>query len=248
MKITTRGRPQPSGIALWPVERRPREKLLAKGPTSLSTVEVLAIFLRTGIKGKSAIAIAEELLSRFGSLRGLYAAPNEELKNIAGLGDAKIAQIKAVLELSRRYLQESLLHRPYVECSEDVLKFLYQEMRDLDYEAFNIVMLNGRNEILAIVEAFKGTLTAGSIYPREVVKLALRHSAAAVVFVHNHPAGKAIPSVEDKRITRDLFFACNATGIKVHDHLIIGDNEKFSFADHGLIAQYEIEFQKTRED
>jgi DNA repair protein RadC len=225
-------------IANWPVEERPREKLLLKGPESLTDAELLAIFLRVGVKGKSAIDLAQELLSRFGSLRGLYAAPIEELQAVLGIGQAKIAQFRAVIETSRRYLAEGFQNRPYVESSNDVLNFLYQEMRDLDQEVFKIVLLNGQNHILKIVEAAKGSLTAAHIYPREVVKLALRHSAAALVFVHNHPSGMAEPSENDKRITRDLVFACLLIGMKVHDHIIIGDNEKFSFSDAGLIEQY----------
>ena len=232
----------PHAIVNWPIEDRPREKLLRKGPDSLTNAELLAIFLRVGVKGKSAIDLAEELLTRFGSLRGLYAAPDEELRSVLGLGDAKIAQFKAVVELSKRYLLEGIEKRPYLTCSEDIFKLLYQEMRDLDHEVFKVILLNGQNEVLTIADAFRGTLTASAIYPREVVKLALRHSAAALVFAHNHPSGKATPSGEDKRITRDLVFAARVMGMKVHDHVIIGDNQKYSFADAGLIAQYDAEF------
>ena len=226
------------GIANWPAEERPREKLLLKGGDTLTNAELLAIFLRVGVKGKSAIGLAEELLSRFSSLRGLYAAPIEELRAVLGLGSAKIAQFKAVIEMSKRYLSEGFQNRPYVESSDDVLKFLYQEMRDLDQEVFKIVLLNGQNHILKIEDVTKGSLTAAQIYPREVVKLALRYSAAALVFVHNHPSGVAEPSENDKRMTRELVFACLLIGMKVHDHIIIGDNNKFSFADAGLIDQY----------
>lgn len=228
----------PHAIANWPSEERPREKLLLKGPESLSTAELLAIFLRVGVKGKSAIGLAQELLSRFGSLRELYAAPLEELESVLGMGQAKVAQFKAVIELSKRYLAEGFQNRPYVESSDDILKFLYQEMRDLDQEVFKVLLLNGQNHVLRIEEVAKGTLTAAQIYPREVVKIALRHSAAGLVFVHNHPSGAAQPSEDDKKITRDLVFACRLMGIKVHDHIIIGDNEKFSFADTGIIEQY----------
>ena len=226
------------GIANWPAEERPREKLLLKGGDTLTNAELLAIFLRVGVKGKSAISLAEELLSRFGSLRGLYAAPIEELRAVLGLGSAKIAQFKAVIEMSKRYLAEGFQNRPYVESGDDVLKLFYQEMRDLDQESFKVVLLNGQNHILKIMEVAKGSLTAARIYPREIVKLALRHAAAAIVFVHNHPSGVAKPSEDDKRITRDLVFACLLIGMKVHDHIIIGDNDKFSFADAGLIDQY----------
>lgn len=213
-----------------------------KGPESLSDAELLSIFLRVGVKGKNAIDLAQELLSRFGSLRELYAAPIEELRVVLGLGQAKIAQFKAVIEMSKRYLAEGFQSRPYVESSEDILKLLYQEMRDLDQEVFKVLLLNGQNHVLRIVEVAKGTLTSARIYPREVVKVALRHSAAALVFVHNHPSGVAQPSEDDKKITRDLVLACRLVGIKVHDHIIIGDNAKFSFADAGLIEQYDKDF------
>jgi DNA repair protein RadC len=228
----------PQAIANWPVEDRPREKLLFKGAESLSNAELLAIFLRVGIKGKTAIGLAQELLSRFGSLRELYAAPLEELESVFGLGLAKVAQFKAVTELSKRYLAEGLQNRPYVESSDDILKLLYQEMRDLDQEVFKVLLLNGQNHVLRIEDVVKGTLTTAQIYPREVVKVALRYSAAALVFVHNHPSGATQPSEDDKKITQDLVFACRLMGIKVHDHIIIGDNEKFSFSDNGLIEQY----------
>lgn len=232
----------PGAIVNWPAEERPREKLLLKGPESLSNAELLAIFLRVGVKGKTAIGLAQQLLTRFGSLRELYAAPFQELQDVLGVGPAKIAQFKAVTELSKRYLAEGFKDRPYVESSADVLKLLYQEMRDLDQEAFKVVLLNGQNHVLRIEEVAKGTLTSARIYPREVLKVALRYSAAALVFVHNHPSGTARPSTEDEKITRELVFACRLVGVKVHDHIIIGDNKKFSFADAGLIERYHKDF------
>ncbi|MFB3766400.1 MAG: DNA repair protein RadC [Methanotrichaceae archaeon] len=234
----------PNAISNWPSGDRPREKLLLKGPDALSDAELLSIFLRMGIKGKNAIDLSRELLSTFGSLRGLYAAPIEELNAVTGLGNAKIAQFKAVLELSKRYLLESIENRPYLECSENIFNLLYQEMRDLDYEVFKVILLNGQNEVLKIVDISHGTLTTSAIYPREVLKLALRYSAASLVFAHNHPSGKALPSNEDKRITRDLVCALRTIGLKVHDHVIIGNNQKFSFADAGQIDQYDVEFDE----
>ena len=233
-------------IKTWPVEDRPREKLLLKGPDSLSNSELLAIFLRIGVRGKSAIDLASELLRKFGSLRGLYSAPMEELESVMGVGQAKIAQFKAVLELSKRLLAEGFQDRPYAESIDDILKLLYQEMRDLDQEVFKAVLLNGKNHVIKIVDLAKGTLTAASIYPREVIKSALRYSSAAVVFVHNHPSGVAQPSEEDRKITKQLVLACEHVGIKVHDHLIIGDNKHFSFANGGLIDDYRKEFDRRK--
>ena len=221
-----------------PAGDRSREKLLVKGAESLTDAELLAIFLRLGVRGKSAVMLARELLDRFGSLRGLYSAPADELRSVSGMGDAKIAQFKAVTEMSKRYLEQGFKDRAYVESSEDILRFLYQEMRDLDQESFRLVLLNGQNHVLNIVEVARGTLTASSIYPREVVKTALRYSAGAVVFVHNHPSGAVEPSEEDKKITRRLVLACEVVGIRVHDHIIIGENTTFSFADCGLLDEY----------
>ena len=238
-----RSRMRAKTIADWPAEDRPREKLLLKGPDSLTNAELLAIFLRFGVKGKSAVALAQELLTRFGSLRGLYATPIEELSDVTGLGLAKIAQLKAVTELSKRYLEEGFQNRPYVESSNDVIKLLYQEMRDMDQEVFIILLLNGQNHIIKRMEVARGTLTASTVYPREVVKVALRHSAAALVLAHNHPSGAAHPSTEDEKITRSLVFVCRLVSIQVHDHIIIGENEKFSFADAGLIDQYNKDFE-----
>jgi len=236
------GRRRTKAIVNWPTEDRPREKLLLRGSNSLTNAELLAIFLRVGVRGKSAVGLAQELLTRFGSLRGLYAAPVEELSNVSGLGVAKIAQLKAVTELSRRYLEEGFENRSYIESSNDVVKLLYQEMRDQDQEIFNVLLLNGQNYIIRKVEVARGTLTVSTIYPREVVKLALRHSAAALVIVHNHPSGVPHPSPDDEMITRSLVFACRLVSIQVHDHIIIGDNKKFSFADAGLIEQYNKDF------
>jgi DNA repair protein RadC len=236
----------PHAIANWPVEDRPREKLLIKGPEALSNAELLSIFLRVGVKGKNAIDLAQELLSRFGSLRELYVAPVAVLEGVFGLGRAKIAQFKAFIELSKRYLSEGFQNRAYVESSKDILKLLYQEMRDLDQEVFKVVLLNGQNHVLKIEEVTKGTLTSARVYPREVLKVAFRHSAAALVLVHNHPSGVAKPSEDDEEITRDIVFACRLVGLKVHDHIVIGDNDKFSFADKGLIDQYNMEFDSRK--
>lgn len=232
-----------SGIAAWPRDTRPREKLLLKGAEALTDGELLAIFLRVGVKGKSAVGLAEDLLSLFGSLRGLYTAPAEELRAVLGVGPAKLAQFLAVLEMSRRYLAEGLTDRAYVESSDDVLKLLYQEMRDLDREVFKVILLNGQNRILKIVEVAKGSLTKATIYPREVIKLALRHAAAAIVLVHNHPSGIAKPSSEDRKVTRDLVLTCLLMDMRVHDHIIIGENDRFSFANAGLIEEYEAELK-----
>jgi len=226
------------------IEERPREKLLKEGEEKLSDAELLAIFLRTGIKGKSAIDIAKNLLVEFGGIRGLYSTSIEDLEKIAGLGIAKIAQLKAVIALSKRYIEAEIKNRPLVESSKEIFNLLYQTMRDLDQEVLKVIMLNGQNEIIDIVDIFRGSLNSSNIYPREIIKQALKYPTAGMVFVHNHPSGNPKPSKKDKEITRDLVFAANIMGIKVFDHIIIGNNRYYSFADNNLIDQYNQNYQK----
>jgi len=227
-----------------PESERPREKLLKFGPETLSNAELLAIFLRTGVKSKSAIQLASEILEAFGGVRGLCTAKIEDLQKTKGVGVAKIAQLKAALELSKRYLQENIRQKPIAESSKEVFDLLYQSMRDLDYELLKVILLNGQNQIIDVADIFRGSITSSSIYPREVVKLALKYSASALVFVHNHPSGISKPSEGDKQLTKKLIFACMTVGIKVHDHIIIGDNQYYSFADEGFIQLYEKEFER----
>ena len=227
-----------------PESERPREKLLKFGPETLSNAELLAIFLRTGVKNKSAIQLASEILEAFGGVRGLCIAKIEDLQETKGVGAAKIAQLKAALELSKRYLQENIRQKPIVESSKEVFDLLYQSMRDLDYEILKVILLNGQNQIIDIVDAFKGSITSSSVYPREIVKLALKYSASALVFAHNHPSGISEPSEGDKQLTKKLIFACMTLGIEVHDHIVIGDNQYYSFADEGVIQLYEKEFER----
>jgi len=230
-----------------PETKRPREKLLKFGSGSLSDAELLAIFLRTGVKDKSAIQLASETLEAFDGLRGLCTAKIDNLLNIKGIGIAKIAQLKAALELSKRYLQEDIKQKPIVEGSKEVFNLLYQSMRDIDYELFKVILLDGRNRIIDAIDIFRGSITSSSVYPREIIKLALKYSASALVFVHNHPSGISKPSESDKHLTRNLIFGCMAAGIKIHDHIIIGDNQYYSFADEGLVQSYEREFKRRIE-
>lgn len=227
-----------------PEAERPREKLLKSGSKSLSNAELLAIFFRTGVKNKSAIQLASEILEAFGGLRGLCTAKIDDLLNIKGIGIAKTAQLKAALELSERYLRENVKQKPIVENSKEVFDLLYQTMRDLDYELLKVILLNGQNQIIDVIDVFRGSITSSSVYPREIIKLALRYSASAVVLVHNHPSGIPKPSKGDKHLTRKLIFGCMATEIKIHDHIIIGDNQYYSLADEGFVQSYEREFKR----
>ena len=229
-------------ITDWPAAERPREKLLARGPESLSDAELLAIFLRTGINGKTAVDVARELLVIHGGLRPLLTAGREALCMTPGLGDAKYAQLMAALEIGRRHLGETLARGAALGSAHDTRDYLQARLRDLQREVFCALFLDNRHRVLAFEELFAGTLNGTAVYPREVVRRALRHNAAAVIFAHNHPSGEPRPSAEDRAITRQLVFAGRIMGISVHEHVIIGDNRYFSFADQGHIARMNAEF------
>jgi len=221
-----------------PKTDRPREKLLYYGAQKLTTPELLAIFLRTGIRGKSAIGLSTELLERFGGVRGIFEAPKGEILSIDGLGEAKVAQIKAVHALAEAYLEEKVKSKRIVRNSKEVYDYLYHTLRDLKKEIFKVIFLDGKNQIIGITDLFEGTLNSSSIYPREVIKYAIQNNAASLIFAHNHPSGNPEPSESDKDITKDLTFAGNIMQIRILDHIIIGDNTYFSFADGGLIEEY----------
>ncbi len=174
-------------ITDWPEEERPREKLLARGPQALSDAELLALFLRVGMRGQSAVDLARHLISRFGSLTRLCNAAAEEFVAVPGMGLAKYAQLQAVMELARRALGERMTGRDVFDSPETVREWLHLRLGHLPHETFCVVLLDARNKLIHAVDLFRGTLTQTSVYPREVVKLALAHNAAAVIFAHNHP-------------------------------------------------------------
>jgi DNA repair protein RadC len=222
-------------ISNWPEAERPREKLLQRGPSALSDAELLAIFLRTGVPGKTAVDLARELLARFGSLRSLLTARQENFCQAPGLGSAKYAQLQAVLEMGRRYLGERL-ERGEALCSPAATRrYLSARLRDLEYEVFCCLYLDNRHRVLAFEELFAGTLDGAAVYPREVVKRALGHNAAAVILAHNHPSGVAEPSRADELLTLRLKEALALVDIRILDHLVIGDGEPVSFAERGLM-------------
>jgi len=222
-------------ITDWPELERPREKLLQLGPASLSDAELLAIFLRTGARGKSAVDLARELLVRCGSLGALFAAKRAELAGLPGLGDAKFSQLQAVLEMARRALAETLRSSDALGSPGAVRDFLRLTLAKREREVFLAVMLDAQNRVLACEELFRGTLTQTSVYPREVVKCALERNAAAVIFAHNHPSGVAEPSHADQVLTQSLKQALALVDIKVLDHFIVAGNSALSFAERGLI-------------
>ena len=222
-------------IADWPAMDRPREKLLAKGPASLSDAELLAIFLRTGVNGRSAVDISRELLMRYHSLRSLVDATQAELCGMPGLGLAKFVQIKAALELGRRYLEETLKREAPLKSPEMTRHYLTLRLRAYPYEVFACLFLDNRHRVIAFEELFTGTIDGASVHPRELVRRTLFHNAAAVIFAHNHPSGVAEPSQADKGITRRLTDALALIDVRVLDHFVIGDGEAVSFAERGLI-------------
>lgn len=222
-------------ITDWPAQERPREKLLAQGAEALSDAELLAIFLRTGVKGKSAVDLARELLVDFGSLRGLLTADQIRFCEPLGLGNAKYAQLQAVLEMARRHLAEQLHRGDALTSPELTQRYLAAQLRDRDHEIFAALFLDNQNRVIRYEELFRGTIDSAAVYPREVLKQALAHGAAALIFAHNHPSGIAEPSRADRHITDRLQQALGLVDIRVLDHLVIGDGEIVSFAERGWL-------------
>jgi DNA repair protein RadC len=223
-------------ITDWPDAERPREKLLQKGPEALSDAELLAIFLRTGSRGKTAVDLGRDLLQEFGSLRALLQADLARFCRGGGLGVAKYVQLQAVLEMSRRHLQEELERGDALTSPDLTRRFLTARLRAYSHEVFGCLLLDNQNRVLRWEELFRGTIDGASVYPREVVKLALSSNAAAVIFAHNHPSGVAEPSSADRAITSHLKQALALVEIRVLDHFIIGDGQHpYSFAEHGLL-------------
>ncbi len=222
-------------ITDWPADERPREKLLSQGAKVLTDAELLAIFLRTGIMGKTAVDLAQDLLIEFGSLRALMQADIATFTQAKGLGNAKYAQLQAVLEMARRHTFEELDRGDVLTSPEATRAYLSQQLRHYPYEVFACLFLDNQHHILQFEELFRGTIDGASVYPREVVKKALEHNAAALIFAHNHPSGISEPSQADKQITQKLQQALGLMDIRVLDHFIIGDGIPYSFAEHGLL-------------
>ncbi|MCS6787326.1 MAG: DNA repair protein RadC [Thiobacillaceae bacterium] len=222
-------------ITDWPEGERPREKLLARGPQALSDAELLAIFLRVGAKGKSAVALGRELLTHFGSLNRLFAAPLSEFTRFGGLGPAKYAQLQAVLEMARRALAERMRSGALLDSPAAVRDYLRLSLAGLPHEVFTAVFLDAQNRVIAVEELFRGTLTQTSVYPREVVKRALAHNAGGVILAHNHPSGLAEPSQADRWLTEQLKHALALVDVRVLDHFVVAGTQCLSFAERGWL-------------
>lgn len=223
-------------ITDWPADERPRERLLSQGPSVLSDAELLAIFLRVGVKGQSAVDLARHMIGHFGNLNRLFCATQEEFSKVHGLGPAKYAQLQAVLELARRTLGEEMRQGALFSSPSVVRDYLRLHLSGLAYEVFFAIWLDAQNRLIAAEELFRGTLTQTSVYPREVVKAALRHNAAAVVLAHNHPSGLAEPSRADEILTKELKQALALVDVRVLDHFIVaGQSQPLSFAERGLL-------------
>jgi DNA repair protein RadC len=222
-------------IRHWPINERPREKLLQLGPQALSEAELLAILIRTGSKGSNALEVARELLVRFGSLRQLLTAEQQQACASPGLGPGRYAALQAALELARRHYQQLMTIGSVLSNPRATREFLRMRLRDLRHEVFCCVYLDNRNRVIAFEELFRGTIDGANVHPREVVKEALARNAAAVILAHNHPSGIAEPSQADELITRRLKEALALVDIRVLDHLVVGDDTCESFAERGLL-------------
>ncbi|MCO6439526.1 MAG: DNA repair protein RadC [Nitrococcus mobilis] len=222
-------------ITDWPAAERPREKLLLRGAQALSDAELLAIFLRTGRPGQTAVDLARELLTDFGGLRALLEADLDRFCARGGLGPAKFAQLQAVLEMGRRHLGERLQRGDTFANPEDTRRFLQTRLRGYPCEVFSCLFLDNRNRLIAFEELFRGTIDAASVYPREVVRRALERNAAALIVAHNHPSGVAEPSRADALLTQRLREALALVDIRLLDHFVVGDGEVVSLAERGLM-------------
>ena len=224
------------GIAQWPETERPRERLLTQGPQTLTNAQLLAILLRVGRHGSSAVQVGMDILDRLGDLAGLAQCGIEELCAIPGVGEAKAAQLKAAIELGKRALAGPLTKGTKITSSRDLFAHYHPTLRDLRHEVFKVVLLDAKHAIMRDATVSEGSLTLSIVHPREVFTFAVKESAAAVIFLHNHPSGDPTPSQEDRVLTARLVSAGEVLGIRVLDHLVIGDGRYVSFADQGWLT------------
>ena len=219
----------------WPAERRPRERLIREGAPALSDEELLAVFLRVGVKGKDAVQLGRDMVLRFGSLQGLFGASLADFSSVHGLGAAKFAQLQAVMELARRAMLEEIKTGQALSSPKAVKEYLRLLFRGRACESFHVLFLDVKNRLIDIKELFRGTLTHTSVYPREVVKEALARNAASVMLAHNHPSGTPEPSESDLLLTRALVQALALVDIRILDHFVVAGHQVHSFAEHGQL-------------
>ncbi|MCP4111123.1 MAG: JAB domain-containing protein [Desulfobacteraceae bacterium] len=224
--------------------KRLRDKFLESGLDGFHDYEVIELLLTLATPRKDCKAAAKAALERFKTLQGVFEAPSADLCEVKGIGPANLLGIKLIKAVSDRYLQKKLIQKDPINNSKELFDYLYHTMGDKNRECFNVLFLDAKNKVISSEILFEGTLTSSSVYPREVVKAAISNNAAALIFAHNHPSGDPKPSDEDVSITRQLIFACKVMGITVHEHLVIGDNRYFSFADQGYIAEMNREYDK----
>ncbi|HPD57760.1 MAG TPA: DNA repair protein RadC [Smithellaceae bacterium] len=223
-------------IKNWPEDDRPREKLLKKGARALSNSELLAILLRTGVNGASAIDLARKILKKFSTFRNMAHTDARDWKDLKGLGTAKVAHIQAALEIGRRFREdEASAGKQKVSSAKDIVDILMPQMRDLKTESFKVVYLDSNNRVIDIADAATGTVDHAMPIVREIIHSALQKFAASIICAHNHPSGNITPSAQDKKFTKELSDAGKLMEIKLMDHIIIGEDEHFSFADEGLM-------------
>jgi DNA repair protein RadC len=231
------GRKKLTGIKSWPEDDRPREKLLKKGARALSNAELLAILLRTGTPGTSAIDLARNVMKKFGTFRNMAHTDTRDWKEFKGLGSAKIAHIQAALEIGRRFREdEASIGKQKISSAKDIVEILMPQMRDLKTEVFKVVYLDSNNRIIDIADAAIGTVNQAMPIVREIIHAALQKFAATIICVHNHPSANITPSAEDKKFTGELSAAGKLMDIKVLDHIIIGDDAYYSFAEQGIMG------------
>jgi DNA repair protein RadC len=222
--------------------KRLREKFLKSGLAGFHDYEIIELLLTLGSPRKDCKQQAKEVVKRFKTLRATLSASPEELQEIDGIGPHSAFGIKLVQEVAAEFLKLRIVDKPVYKSGKEIFDYLYHSMRDLKKELFKVIYLNSQNQIIDIADLFEGTVDASSIYPREIMKVAIKHDAVSLIFVHNHPSGDPEPSKYDKDVTRDLVFAGNIMQIRVLDHIIIGNNRYYSFANEGLIEEYETDF------
>ena len=222
--------------------KRLREKFLKSGLAGFHDYEIVELLLSLGTPRKDCKLPAKEAIKRFKTLRGVLEAPAEELQQIDGIGAHSAFGIKLVQEVAREFLKAKILDKPLYKSSQEVFDYLYHSMRGLKKEVFKVIYLNSQNQIIDTLDLSEGTVNSSSVSPREVIEGVIKHNAASLIFVHNHPSGNPEPSTSDKELTRELVYAGRIMRLKVLDHIIIGDNRYFSFAGEGLIEEYELDF------